>query len=256
MVTTSAATTPATTAVVTRIRYGDDPHQFGDLTVVQPRPSPVVVLIHGGFWRTPYDLDLMEPLAADLSIRGYAVWNISYRRIGDDGGGWPGTLDDVANAVDALAHIAADHPIDLRSVAVIGHSAGGHLALWAAGREAPAVTPAIAIAQGAVVDLDAAAQAGLGDSAVIELLGGGPDEVPDRYELATPHVGGGRRVVSVVGTADTIVPPAFSVDPDQRGDLELVEIDGADHFDLIDPTHEAWSAVVDRLDRTIAPTAR
>lgn len=256
----AATTPPSAPPTVTRpspstITYGDAPQQFGVLRLPDVADSavPVVVLVHGGFWRNPYDLTLMDPLAADLVERGFAVWNIEYRRIGDDGGGWPGTLEDVAAAIDELAVIAADLPIDLERVAVVGHSAGGHLALWAAGRaelpagapgNSPVVIPTIAVGQGAVVDLTGAATEPLGNGAVIELLGGTPDAVPDRYEVARPRLDAGPTMVSVVGTNDTIVPPQFSADPAQPGAIEILEIDGADHFDLIDPTHEAWVAVV------------
>lgn len=254
--------TPAPVEPTTeRIRYGDAPQQFADLMLPGGQAAaPIVVLIHGGFWRNQYDLTLMEPLAADLVGRGYAVWNLEYRRIGDDGGAWPGTLDDVAAGVDALADAAADHPLDVDRVAFVGHSAGGHLALWAAGRAAlpgtapwssPAVTPVVAIGQGAVVDLAGGADAGLGGGAVVALLGGTPSEYPERYEWATPALRAGPEMVSVVGSADTIVPPRFSLDPQQPGGIETIELEGADHFDLIDPSSSTWRAVVSRLDATI-----
>ncbi|MEJ7799653.1 MAG: hypothetical protein WKF60_03985, partial [Ilumatobacter sp.] len=189
------------------------------------------------------------------------VWNLEYRRIGDNGGGWPGTFEDVAAGLDALAVAAGDHPLDVDRVAVVGHSAGGHLALWAAGRaalpddapgSAPVVTPVVAIGQGAVVDLTGGAAGGLGAGAVVALLGGTPSEYPERYGWATPALGAGPDMVSVVGSADTIVPSPFSVDPQQPGGVETIEIEGADHFDLIDPASSAWRAVVDRLDATIS----
>ena len=126
------ASEPVAAGPVTYV-YGDSPEQFATLAVpATPGPHPVVVLIHGGFWRAAYGLDLMEPLAADLVRRGYAAWNIEYRRVGQPGGGWPGTLEDVAAAIDKLADLADDADLDLTRVSVVGHSAGGHLALWAA----------------------------------------------------------------------------------------------------------------------------
>jgi acetyl esterase/lipase len=274
--TETTETSRATPVSPITITYGDAPEQLGELHLPERRddrrddlrdeggdgdgadPSPVVALVHGGFWRNPYDLTLMDPLAADLVERGYAVWNIEYRRVGDDGGGWPGTLTDVAAAIDELAVIAGDHPIDLDRVAVVGHSAGGHLALWASGRAglprgapgaSPVVVPTIAVGQGAVVDLIGAAVRPLGNGAVTELLGGTPDEMADRYEIARPRLDAGPRMVSVVGTNDEIVPPQYSIDPSRPDAIEVVEIDGADHFDLIDPTHAAWSAVVRALER-------
>lgn len=227
-----------------RIPYGDDALQFGDLWLPDgPGPFPTVVLIHGGFWRNRYALDLMDPLAADLAAGSFAAWNIEYRRVGDAGGGWPGTFDDVAAAVDHLATIATEHGVDTSTVAVVGHSAGGHLALWAAGRADAAVVPRIAIGQGPVVDVVACAEAGLSNGAAIEFLGGTPDEVPGRYAFATPNLSA-TRTVAVVGSEDVNVPPSFS-----QGALEIVAIEGADHFDLIDPTHAAWAAVVELLVR-------
>ena len=243
-----------------RIAYGDDPLQFGDLYLPDAAGAadglPVVVLIHGGFWRNRYGLDLMVPLADDLVGRGYAAWNIEYRRVGDAGGGWPGTLTDVAAAVDRLATLSPEHGLDLGRVAIVGHSAGGHLALWSAGRTAiaagspgadPTVVPVVAIGQGPVVGLASAAEAGLGGGAVVDFLGGPPESHPDRYLVATPSLSAGPAMLAVVGSADDIVPPPFSVDTAQPGAVEVVTVDGADHFDLIDPSHAAWSAVVDRL---------
>ncbi|GIH14738.1 alpha/beta hydrolase [Rugosimonospora africana] len=136
------------------VHYGPDPNQFGELWPAardgdwsgsrrgarraEPdrsnHPAPVVVLVHGGYWRDRYRLDLMHAMAADLASRGFAVWNVEYRRVGSPGGGWPGTFLDVAAAFDALADLAGRHRLDLSRIAAVGHSAGGHLALWACGR--------------------------------------------------------------------------------------------------------------------------
>jgi len=246
-----------------RFPYGPAPEQFADLwlpDLPDGGSSPVVVLVHGGFWRNPYDLTLMEPLAADLVDRGYAAWNIEYRRIGDDGGGWPGTLTDVAAAIDELASLTDDLQLDLGRVGFVGHSAGGHLALWAAGRRAippglpgagPSVHPVVAVGQGAVVDLSGAAAAPLGNGAVLELLDGAPAEVTERYEAARPRLDAGPAMVSIVGTADDIVPREYSTDPAQPGGVEVLAVEGADHFDLIDPSHAAWDAVVLELDNRL-----
>ncbi|NNE13001.1 MAG: alpha/beta hydrolase, partial [Ilumatobacter sp.] len=233
--TVQVGTVPSIDPVSVSIPYGDAPQQFGVLTLPAGagEPGAVVVLIHGGFWRNRYALDLMVPLADDLADRGDAVWNLEYRRVGDDGGGWPGTLEDIAAGIDALTGMAEEHPLDLDRVAVVGHSAGGHLALWAAGRAAlaegapgsdPAVIPAVAVGQGAVVDLSGAHEAQLGSGAVANFLGGTPAEVPERYEVAAPQLDAGPRVVSVVGTADDIVPPPFSSDPARPELIEMIEI--------------------------------
>ncbi len=250
----------------TRIAYGDDPHEFGDLYVPSSGtgPFPVVVLIHGGFWYNAYGLDLMVGLAEDLADRGYIAWNIEYRRIGDEGGGYTGTFDDVAAAIDVLVTLPAADRLDLTRLALVGHSAGGHLALWAAGRAAlppgtpgadPAVTPVLAIGQGPVVDLRAAAADGLGGGAVQQLLSGSPAQLPERYDVATPDLRGGPAVFGVVGSDDGIVPARYSIDPGQPDAIDLIEIEGADHFDLIDPQHPAWTAVVRQLETTLMSAA-
>src|SRR5581483_5408559 len=112
-----------------RLTYGDDPQQFGDLSLPSTSgPHPIILLIHGGFWRAPYNLSLMSSLAEDLVRYGLATWNIEYRRVGDPGGGWPGTLQDVALAADHLITIAPTYNLDLQRIVAVGHSAGGQLA--------------------------------------------------------------------------------------------------------------------------------
>ena len=248
------------------ITYGTEAEQFGQLWLPAdtessplPHPLPVVVLIHGGFWRAQYGLDLMDPLAADLVTRGYAVWNIEYRRVGQPGGGYPGTVEDVAAAIDALAEFGPEHDLDLNDVVMVGHSAGGHLALWAAGRwsldawapgSLPKVTPRLAIGQGPVFDMARGDRLGLGGGAVTDFLGGSVAQLPDDYADATPSVTAAVPLAVVRGTNDDIVPAEFTV-PDPTGpqpaSLQIVDVAGADHFDLIDPTHPAWQAVLDLL---------
>jgi acetyl esterase/lipase len=226
--------------------YGSETAQFGTL---YRRPGQrtyrVVVLIHGGFWKQGYGLDLMTPLAEDLAERGFAVWNIEYRRVGQPGGGWRGTLDDVAMAVRFVPSLAKAAGFDVTDVSVVGHSAGGHLALWVGGLSDFAVPIKIAVGQGPVADLDAAARADLGGGAVQSLLGGTPDQVPERYRFAQPvRSTGATRQVAVVGSNDDIVPPEFS-----RG-FETIEVPHTDHFDLIDPASTAWATVINLLGPT------
>lgn len=263
-----------------RVVYGDDPSQVGDLWLpADPHTNndvdvdvagvaavPVVVLVHGGFWRTTYGLELMDPLAADLVARGVAVWNVEYRRVGHEGGGWPGTLTDVADAVDHLAVLADEHHLDLGDVSIVGHSAGGHLALWVSGRSAlgadqpgaePIVVPHTAIGQAPVADLVRAERDGIGSGAVANLLGGGPDDVPERYAHATPRFVEGVDVVVVRGDDDDIVPAEYTLPPGATADtlppgsadqsLTVVDVPGEDHFDLIDPKSDSWAAVIDAL---------
>ena len=130
--------------------YGPGADRFGELwRPAGDGPWPVVVLLHGGFWRAQRTLELMRPLAADLAGRGFAAWNLEYRRVGQPGGGWPGTCEDVAAGLDHLARLAGREPLDLDRLVVAGHSAGGHLALWSAARAglpagAPGAGPLVA----------------------------------------------------------------------------------------------------------------
>ena len=188
------------------VAYGDDPAQFAELSVpAGDAPAPVAVVIHGGFWRHRYDLSLGRPLASTLPPRGWAALNVEYRRVGG-GGGYPATLDDVSAAIDALADM--DAGLDLDTVVTIGHSAGGHLAAWAATRLEPAVPVTGVVSQAGVLDLRAAATEQLGAGATQDFLGGGPDDVPERYDHASPieHVPLGVPVLCVHGRDDTNVP--------------------------------------------------
>lgn len=251
---------------VQRFEYGDDhPAQFADLWLPGDADAgagparPVVVLVHGGFWRAQYELDLMDPLAADLVARGYAVWNIEYRSVGHDGGGWPGTLTDVASAIDELAELDDDR-LDLDDVTFVGHSAGGHLAFWAAGRDGlqhdqpgadPAVMPRLVVGQGPVGDLVEGANLGAGNGAVIDFVGGTPAKFPERYDVANPRIGADVEVVVVRGADDTIVAAAHTV-PDARNAVTVVDVPGDDHFDLIDPDSASWAAVIEAIASSAA----
>lgn len=239
------------------VRYGDHPDQLANLHLPagEGGPWPVVVVVHGGFWRERWDRTTATPLARDLAARGYLAWNIEYRRVGQEGGGWPGTLDDAGAAVDALADV---EEADTERVAAVGHSAGGHLALWLAAREKPRVRVRAAVSLAGVADLESGARAGLGDGAVVDFVGGGADDVPERYARASPAelLPLGVPQLLVHGGRDEIVPPeqsrAYAEKAGAAGDdVELVELPGADHFDVIDPGHDAWAAVVARLPRLL-----
>jgi acetyl esterase/lipase len=232
-------------------RYGGHRSQVADLTLPDgPGPHPVVVLIHGGCWRARYDRHLMDDLAAALAERGRAAWNIEYRRVGlRAGGGWPATFDDVSAAIDHLAEL--DTPLDLERVAAVGHSAGGHLALWAAGRRETRVPLSAAVGQAAISDLEQAAAQGVCGGMVEQLLGGPPDRVPDRYREASPA----RRLPLVVptllvhGGRDDIVPAAMSRAFAAAAGCELAELPDDGHFEHIEPGSRAWATVVTWLER-------
>lgn len=246
-------------------RYGDDRSQVGDLHLPSGGgPHPVVVLIHGGSWHKRYGRAVMRALAADLVQRGLAVWNIEYRRLGA-GGGWPATFADVAAAVDRLDGL---HPsLDLSRVEVLGHSAGGHLALWAAGRARlptgspgavagrPRVPIARAISLAGVCDLAGAYREWHG-GAVRALMGGSPERLPERYEVADPmrRVPLGMPVLLVHGVLDKTVSVGLSrsyasAAREAGADVELVEIEGeaGGHREFIYPWGAAWQATMAQL---------
>ncbi|MFB9381880.1 alpha/beta hydrolase family protein [Pseudonocardia petroleophila] len=241
-----------------RLDYGPDPSQFGELTLpAGDGPAPVVMVVHGGFWRSSFGLELGRPLAVDLANHGFAAWNVEYRRVGN-GGGWTATFDDVAAALDRLAD--ADPRLDLERVVAVGHSAGGHLVAWLAARPglpagAPGAGPAVrlrgAVSQAGVLDLVDAVEQGVGGAAVTDLMGGGPREVPDRYAVGSPvaRVPIGVPVVCVHGTADGNVPIRQSERFTAASGDELVTLPGVDHFAVIDPSTDAWRACRDAATR-------
>lgn len=232
-----------------QIAYGPGPSQFGEITrrANGAAARGTVVVIHGGFWQAQYDLSLGRPLATALAAAGWDVLNLEYRRVGD-GGGFPATFDDVAAGIDALAK--TDLPTD--QVVTLGHSAGGHLAVWAASRglEVPvAVTGAVS--QAGVLDLVAADAAKLGNVAVRSLMGGPPEAA---WAIADPaqQIPIPVPVRCVHGADDTIVPPEQSADYVRRAqaagaDATLTMVPG-DHFAIIDPSTPAWAACVAALD--------
>ncbi|HEY8300277.1 MAG TPA: alpha/beta fold hydrolase [Jatrophihabitans sp.] len=242
-------------------RYGPHRAQFGELTRPDGTSRGTVVVVHGGFWRARYDLSLGRPLAADLAARGYTAWNLEYRRVGD-GGGWPTTFADIAAGIDLLA----DLEVDTSRVVAIGHSAGGHLATWAAGRHtlpatAPGAGPRVeltgVVSQAGVLDLVRCATERTGGTAAIDLMGGSPTDRPGEYRLADPAAAIPLPVpvLCVHARADEYVPFAQSADyvaSAQRagGDAELLEVDG-DHFTVIDASATAWQSIVDVLPRLL-----
>jgi acetyl esterase/lipase len=255
-----------------RLDYGTHPSQFGELTL-PAGDGPVrgvAVIVHGGFWRQTYGLELGRPLAQDLATAGWAAWNLEYRRVGPDGGGWPTTFHDVAAGLDALAgpgQRAAAGRLDLDRVVAVGHSAGGQLAAWLAARptlpaDAPGASPAVrlrgVVSQAGVLDLIDASEHAVGRGAVEDLLDGRPDVVPDRYRLASPAalLPIGVPVVCVHGTADRNVPirqsERFVAAATAAGDeAELVVLPGMDHFAVIDPATAAWRACREAAERLL-----
>lgn len=237
---------PAPRWAAQRLRHGPPPwtaERLGD-----PDGDRFVVFIHGGFWRARFGAERIERLARACAAEpGYAVWNIEYPRVGMAEGGWPGTALAVREAV-ALAREAAGS----RPLALVGHSAGGHLALWAAHDEPPALVVSLA----GVCDLEAGAREGIGEDAVVQFLGATPNQAPDRYAEASPI----RRlplqvpVLLIHGDADDRVPVSQSRDylaaaRAAGDDCQLSELPGGDHFEVVDPAGRAWPIVRERLQR-------
>jgi len=249
--------------------YGDeDDLQRGALSLpAGDGPHPVVVLLHGGFWRPEYDRTLMDPLAESVVDEGWAAWNVDYRPAGE-GGGWPTTFTDVAAAVDHLATLADEHALDLERVAVVGHSAGGTLALWSAARAGlpadapgagPAVEPVAVVSQAGVVNLAAASLERLGRGAVDDLMGGSTIAARERYGLASPieRIPLGVPTLLVHGGAAPIVPVVQSETyrdraADAGDDVTAHLLPDVDHFAVIDPDTEAWTGVLEWLGERLA----
>lgn len=244
-----------------RIAYGSDPHQFGELRL--PRgtgPSPVAIVIHGGCWSPKYGLGYMGNLCAALTEAGLATWSIEYRRVGDRGGGWPGTFHDVAAAADFVRQLSKQYALDLKRVIAVGHSAGGHLALWLAARSKlsrdfelyeknPTELRAVVSLAG-IPDLARAGREGVCDDMAHQLLGGTPAKFSERYRQASPSemLPLGVKQVLIHGHADKHVPLQLSVayaDQARKAgdDVELITISGAGHFEVVTPSAEAWSTV-------------
>lgn len=235
------------------VRYGAERLQFVEVWRPPGVPRAMVVLIHGGCWRNSYGVDHIRPLAAYLQANGFLIWAPEYRRIGDEGGGWPGTFEDVAASVDAASRWRAAEDSDQLSVVFTGHSAGGHLALWAGGRSAFAndhpfsaaepLKPAAVLGLAAITDLVSyAAGVSSCERATAELLGGTPDEVAGRYAATSPIalLPSGTRVSLIQGMNDEIVPAEqagrFVEAAIAAGDrVGLRYVPGAGHFDLIHP---------------------
>ena len=216
-------------------RYGDDPSQFGELS----GEGPVAVLIHGGFWKSLYGLDLETALAEDLAGRGWAVWNIEYRRLGN-GGGVPETLDDVGAAIDSLAELDG---VDLSRVVAIGHSAGGHLAAWAATREAPRVPLTGFVSQAGVLDLQRARELRLSNGVVDRFLDGQPTSIAspiERLPLRVP-------ALLVHGALDDEVPLEFSERFAAASGAQLSLFPDKGHYEHLDPADPMWQAVIEWL---------
>ena len=264
-----------------RIAYGADPSQFGDLWLPHANGSrvPLVVFFHGGWWKSEYDLGYAGLLCAALKEFGIATWSIEYRRLGATGGGWPVTFQDAAAGFDFIHTLAKMHPVDLSRVITMGHSAGGHLAFWIAGRHHIAAGSEIALSppktSSRVWLLGAVALAGAvdlrltitqaGDSTfahdrqeVYALMGGTPEQHPERYKAGNPGDLLPLNVPQILiqGSEDDQIPPNLPAHwvelADRAGDrAEACIVPSADHFAVVDPASNAWKTVSDSVRRLL-----
>ena len=253
-----------------RIPYGNLEFQFGDLrlpTVAAETPGPIVVFLHGGWWKSEYDLEYAGHLCAALKAAGVATWSVEYRRVGSSGGGWPTTFQDVAAGFDYVVTLAKSYPIDLNRVFAMGHSAGGHLAFWLAGghhipESSPIHEPRPKVALRGLISVAGAVDLRLtcdlsgnltfahDKREVYSLMGGPPSEFENRYRAGNPGdlLPFGIPQVLLQGSDDDQIPPQLPARwadlARSQGDEAVVTIvPGADHFDIVDPQSEAWPTV-------------
>ncbi|HKC49660.1 MAG TPA: alpha/beta hydrolase [Myxococcota bacterium] len=270
LVTGCAVVPPPPRIEAQRIPYADvDPLQFGELRVPAGEgPFPLAIVIHGGCWRANVvSLRSTARLASALRDAGVATWNIEYRRVGDAGGGWPGTFRDVAAATDFARTLARTHALDLSRVVVVGHSAGAHLALWSAARarlpsesdlhsESP-LRPSGVVAlagPGDLRSLDVPGGSICGRGTLETLLGGTLAAVPEHWAQGSPAalLPLGVPQTLIVGTRDRVIPSRI-VEAYERAALaagdrvKLVEVTGADHMQLVEPGSQAWPAVLENV---------
>lgn len=242
--------------------YGAAPLQFGHLRLPSGAgPHPVAVLVHGGCWSAGYeDLSGMGPLADALTARGFATWNLAYRRLGDPGGGWPGTMEDLAAGVDHLRALEADYPIDLSRVVVVGHSSGAHLALWLAARTSAAdprfgaapLSPRAVVAidgPGALAHLIGVDEAICGRPVIERFMGGAPRERAEVYRAATPqdHLPLGVRQLLIQAELTPLMAPYVAAATASGDRVDVLNLEGADHFDGIVPGRPFGDQVVDAI---------
>jgi acetyl esterase/lipase len=266
----SITSQPAPAPTEDRIQYGPGPLQFGHLRLPRgPGPYPVVVFIHGGCWLSQYDITGVADLEQAVADAGFAIWSLEYRRLGDEGGGWPGTFTDVARGADYLRVLAPRYALDLTRVVASGHSAGGQLALWLAARrkiplaselhaEDPIVVGGV-LALAPAADLEGVQASGECGGVVGKLMGGSPADHPERYAAASPMQLAPIAVpqVLVVGANDDTWGPygrSYFARERAAGDksVEMVVAPQGGHFDVISPETSTWPIVIDALKSLLA----
>lgn len=239
--------------------YGADPSQFVDVRVPKDKRShPIVFFLHGGYWRAKYDLAYAGHFCHALKLAGIATWNVEYRRVGQPGGGWPGTFEDIRAAFCTLQDRRQSQSLDLNRLCVAGHSAGGQLALCLAAHE-KSITRALSLA--GVVDLRRAWELHLSSDAASLFLGGSPDQVPEHYREASPaeqKIAAAQKLIH--GTVDSDVPYEISkryADAKSKSGehVDLVTLPNVGHFEIVDPQSAVWDKVLEVITSlTLQPT--
>jgi acetyl esterase/lipase len=240
--------------VAQRFEYGDGAMQYGVFRLADGSASGTVILIHGGFWRgTPEYFDGPTPMAEALVARGWNVWQIEYRQV-PNGGGWPGTLEDTAAAVEHLTVVAATLGVELGPVVTVGHSAGGHLAVWALSRPGAVLALSGAVSLAGVLNLLLGEEEHIGNGAVADFLGGGSADHPERYTAADPmsRIAPRLPVRIVHGDEDDVVPmnqsDTYAAAARRAGQDAAVTVVGGDHMVAIDPGHPAFEVLLVALE--------
>ncbi|WP_408011107.1 alpha/beta hydrolase family protein [Pseudalkalibacillus sp. A8] len=255
-----------------RIPYGENENQFGDLRLPKgDGPFPVAIVIHGGFWREKFELEHMNKFVEALTAKGIATWNIEYCRVGQEGGGWPGTFLDSAKATDFVRTLAKSYPLDVNRVVTIGHSAGGHLALWLAARHKLPPNSTLQTSKHPLHLKGVISLAGVSDLALMhdihqwketifgiidnptrDLMGGLPKDLQSRYEEGSPMalLPIGVPLVLIHGSLDVNVPIGISEHFEKvaksAGDtVSFIPIPAAEHFKLIVPDSEVWPVILE-----------
>ena len=259
-------------AAVARIAYGSAPQQFAELRLPEGKgPFPVVVVFHGGCYGDYADVSYTAPMASALIKEGWATWNAEYRREQEPGGGWPGTFLDAGHAVDALQSAAGKYPLNLGKIVLIGHSAGGQLALWTAARKRVPRTSEVymenplpvrgAVSLAGIIDMRAFAEYGRQPCGErhIRVVGGMPDRQPSRYAAVSPAelLPLGFPYSLIWGAEDSVVPERLFKDYEQRARdahdaVEILSVPGQSHHDLCVPGGPAWAGIVAAIRRILS----
>ena len=231
------------------ISYGEESPQFGRLWLPTSENNGTVIFIHGGCWMNEYGINHTQAFSTALASEGYAVWSLEYRRTGDPGGGWPGTFKDVISGINKLTDLES-FGLDMGSIALIGHSAGGHLAVLAGSRsELLDVKPSLVLGLAAITDVITYAEGqGSCPEAAATFMGGYPEELPEAFEeVQSVNFGVNSHTVLLYGVIDEIVPSSQAILPG----ASALRHESAGHFDWIHPGTDAFKEILSILSKEL-----